>query len=235
MTPKLTFECVDSLRTIEISGREEMIARLISLLVICVFASGCATKTLKITTPNAKAPGKITGYIKIENIKDARNFMEAPIDPATPSIEGDKIKDKNITDKAIGRMRHGLFHYAMWNYSLEKKETIYSLCERIASNSFTNAGYQVVGKGDANYENATPISVEVAQFWAWLQPKFTGEMHFDGELKIISKDQSLEVSAKGADMFNVAVADADNWTKVVDHGVKKLQENLTTELKKKQK
>ncbi len=208
-----------------------MIKRLLSLCVICVFATGCATKSLKVTTPAVKPPATVIGYVKIENVKDFRAFSVAPKDPALPSIEGDQINDKKLTDKSIGRMRHGMFHNALWNYSLKDKETIYSVSERIVSNSFTAAGYQVVSKGDAQYDSAVPVSVDVIQFWAWMQPKFNIDLQFDGELAVKSKDNSIAVTAKGTHMFSTAFAGGGNWTEVVNKGVEKLQANLTNELK----
>lgn len=209
-----------------------MIKRLLGILAIGILATGCATKTLKVTTPAIAPSAPTLGYVTIESVKDARNFIANPSNPRFPSIEGDKIKDKQLTDKAIGRMRHGVFHNALWNYSLHGEETIYSICERIASNSLSAAGYAVVKKGDAQYDKATPVSVEIVEFWAWMQPKFNIDLHFDGELVIKSQDPTLAAVGKGSHMFSTSFAGPGNWTKVVNLGIENLQANLTNEIKK---
>ncbi len=212
-----------------------MLKQVMALLTVCLLASGCVSKTLKITAPSVKAPEAVTATVKIESVKDDRVFIRSPQNPAKPSIEDDKIDDKKLTDKAIGRMRHGLFHTALWNYSLKDKEDIYSLCERIASNSLVAAGYRVVDKSSPDYATAIPVSVNVNQFWIWMQPKFNIDLNFDGELALKSENKALNVSATGSKTVSTAMATPGVWESTVDSGVASLQANLIEELLKRKK
>lgn len=212
-----------------------MIKQVLGVLAICVLATGCATKSLKVTAPVVKAPAQTIATVKIEAVNDLRKFVRAPKDPSSPSIEGDNIDDKKITDTVIGRMRHGMFHNALWNYSLKEKETIHSVCESIAANSLTAAGYRVVDKTSPDYASATPITVDVLQFWVWMQPKFNIDLNYDGELALASKDKSIAASAKATNLISTAMATGGVWEKTVDGGVAKLQANLTEELIKNNK
>jgi hypothetical protein len=212
-----------------------MIKHLLCVFAICALTTGCATKSLKVTAPAVKAPAQTIATVKIDTVNDLRKFVRAPQDPSMPSIEGDTIDDKKITDKAIGRMRHGMFHNALWNYSLKDKDTIYSVCERIASNSLTAAGYRVVDKTSPEYASATPVTVDVLQFWIWMQPKFNIDLNYDGELALASKDKSIVASAKATNLVSTAMATGGVWEKTVDGGIAKLQANLTEELIKNNK
>lgn len=212
-----------------------MIKRVISLLAVCVLTTGCATKVLKVTAPTVKQAEPVIAIVKIDGVKDSRKFQIDPREPETPSIEGNFINDKKITDKAVGRMRHGTFHNALWNFTLKDNETIYSVSERIAANSLTAAGYRVVTKESPDYATAKPVSVDVVQFWAWMQPKFNIDLHFDGELILKSKDNSIVASAKGTKFTSTGFAGGGAWTSLIDEGVADLQTNLTNELKKKAK
>ena len=190
-----------------------MIRNVLGVLTLCILATGCATKSLKVTAPAVKAPAQTIATVKIDTVNDLRKFVRAPQDPSMPSIEGDAIDDKKITDKAIGRMRHGMFHNALWNYSLKDKDTIYSVCERIAANSLTAAGYRVVDKTSPDYASATPVTVDVVQFWVWMQPKFNIDLNYDGELALTSTDKTIAASATASNLVSTSMATGGVWEK----------------------
>ena len=198
------------------------------VIFISILGTGCATKVLQVSSPAPIEPAVIKGYVKISEVNDLRQFQKAPKDPSTPSIEGDLIDDKKLTDKSIGRMRHGLYHKALWNYTIKGDEDIYDVCRKIAVGSLSRAGYVTVADGHENYDNAVPVAVDILQFWAWMQPKFNIDLHFDGELHIRSLDaqKQIDVSAKGEHMFSTGFAGGSAWTKVVNEGVKDLDKNL---------
>lgn len=207
--------------------------KVFGLIFVCLLAAGCATKSLRVTVPAAQPQPTTLGYVRIDQIKDLRNFVVAPKHPSIPSIEGDHISDTAKTDTSIGRMRHGMFHHALWNYTLKDDKNIYEVCEEIVSSSLTIAGYAVVTKGNDQYGSALPLSIEILQFWAWMQPKFNIDLYFDGELKVISMDpeNSINVTAKSAHMFSTGMANGSNWTKLVNQGVSDLQSDLVSKLK----
>ncbi len=210
-------------------------SKIFSLITICILASGCATKTLQVTIPAPATPQtEEKGVVKISSITDKRQFQRSPEDPAIPSIEGDFIDDKAITDKVVGRMRHGLYHKSLWNYTLKGDDDIYDVCRKVATNSLTEAGYKVVTPSDDNYSSATAVDVDILQFWAWMQPKFNIDLHFDGELHIKSTDGSKKIDAKatGGHMFSTGFAGGGAWEKLINTGAKDLQDNLTKELTK---
>ncbi|WP_317932951.1 hypothetical protein [Halioxenophilus sp. WMMB6] len=205
-----------------------------TLLLACVVLlnCACATKTLQVTVPEVPPAPHPLAYVKIVAVNDVRQFARSPTTASTPSIENDLIDNKSITDKAIGRMRHGLLHKALWNYTLTGDETIYSVCSKIVINSLNLAGLNVVSAGEEGYAEAVPIAVDVVQFWAWMQPQFNIDLHFDGELRLTSTDNSrpLSVSATGNEFFSTAYAGGSAWTKLVNQGVADLQQNLTDQL-----
>lgn len=207
-----------------------LLRNILCVAALCVFASGCATKSLQVTVPAAAKSSASKGYVKIQKIEDHRDFQRAPSEPSIPSIEGDKIADKNLTDTSIGRMRHGLTHGALWNYSVKGDKDVYAVCDKIVTSSLTSAGYQVVSAGQEHYAEATPLQVDIIKFWAWMQPKFNIDLHFDGELNVKSLDTKktdIDVNAKGTHMFSTGFAGGGAWTKVVNEGVKDLNKNLT--------
>lgn len=208
------------------------IAKVFFLSLLVTLGSGCATKVLNIDIPESVNQTEIQEYVKIVDIQDLRKFEKSPETPSTPSIENDLIDDKAITDKAVGRARHGMFHNALWNYSLEGDEDIYSVCKKIATNSLNNSGYQVLEPSDAKYSEAIPVSIEILQFWGWMQPHFNIDLLFEGELRIRSSDdkKSIDVTGTGSELFSTAMAGASAWTKLISQGAAYLEEDLTIKL-----
>ncbi|RYF99058.1 MAG: hypothetical protein EOO07_37275 [Chitinophagaceae bacterium] len=201
--------------------------------LLCVMSSGCATKVLKVTVPNSTQSEPIKGYVKIIKVTDLRGFQRAPSDPSIPSIEGDMIDKKALTEKSIGRMRHGLYHAALWNYTLEGKENIYGVCKNIVTSSLITSGYKVVSADQEKYNTAIPVEIEIVKFWAWMQPKFNIDLHFDGELVVKSTDakKTLDINATSSHMLSTGFAGAGAWTKVVNEGVQKLDKDIVIKIK----
>ncbi len=209
-----------------------IVIRMIALSLIIFLGSGCATEVVRIKVPEPNFPSVSSGYVKIVSVQDLRKFEKSPGKASSPSIEDDRIGDKSKTDKSIGRMRHGLFHKALWNHTLPVDEDIYSVCRKIVTSSLNSAGYLVVTSESESYADAVPVSIDILQFWAWMQPKFNLELHFDGELKVIAQngDKHLDVTGQGTDFFSTGFADTAAWEKLVDEGVKNLQLDLTEKL-----
>ena len=207
--------------------------QLICISILCVLGSGCATKVIQVSIPDAVDPNVQKGYAKIEKIEDLRNFQRKPSDPSIPSIEGDNIDDKEITDKVIGRMRHGLYHKALWNYTIKNYQDVYGVCRKVVTSSLSSAGYIVVKEGHEQYDNALPLAVDILQFWAWMQPQFNIDLHFDGELRVKSLDSErpLDVTANGTEFFSTGFAGGSAWNKVVNQGLKDLDKDLVSKLK----
>lgn len=210
----------------------KLISRLIFISIVLAISSGCATKVLRVTVPNASESGAVKGYVKIVKVTDLRGFQRAPTDPSIPSIEGDNINNKSLTEKSIGRMRHGLYHYAMWNYTLEGNENINSVCRSIVTSSLLTSGYKVVAEGHEHFDAAIPLEVEIIKFWAWMQPKFNIDLHFDGELVVRSMDakKTLDINASSSHMFSTAIAGGGAWTQVVREGVNKLDKDMVVKI-----
>ncbi len=210
-----------------------MLKNLAFIFLACVFASGCATKVIAVKVPPQPKIDIVKGYVKIAEINDLRKFEKSPTDPAIPSIEGDLIEDKKLTDKTIGRMRHGLYHKALWNYTIKGDDDIYDVCRDIVTNSFASAGYVTVSEGEQGFETALPVAIDIVQFWAWMQPKFNIDLNFDGEIRIrsLSPNKSIDVNAEGKHMFSTAFAGGSAWTTLVKEGVKDLDKNLVLKFK----
>lgn len=207
------------------------------LFLISIFATGCSTKIIQVKIPEPAKTEIVKGYVKIEKINDLRKFEKSPKSPSTPSIEGDLIDNKELTDKIIGRMRHGLYHRALWNYTIDGKDNIYDVCRNIVTGSFASAGYVTVSNGEEGYDKAIPITVDILQFWAWMQPKFNIDLNFDGELHIHSLDpgKSIDINAKGKHNFSTGFAGGGAWNKIVKKGIIDLDKNLVLKLKNTEK
>ncbi len=210
-----------------------IIKKLMYVAVIAMLASGCATKIIDVKVPQYSPVETIKGYVKIEEVNDLRKFERSPSDPAIPSVEGDLIDDKGITDKVIGRMRHGLYHKSLWNYTIKGDDDIYDVCRKVVTGSLAGAGYVTVAEGDAGFDSALPIAIDILQFWAWMQPKFNIDLNFDGEIRIrsMAPEKTFDVNASGAHMFSTGFAGGGAWSKLVAEGVKDLDKNLVLKLK----
>lgn len=206
---------------------------MLCVIFVCLIASGCATKVINVEIPEMPSVSTIKGYVVIEEINDLRKFEKDPSDPSSPSIEGGLIDNKELTDKSIGRMRHGIYHKALWNFTIKGDDDIYDICRKIVTSSLASAGYITVEKGQKGYDEALPIAVDVIQFWAWMQPRFNIDLNFDGEMHIRALDDSrdFDVRAKGEHMFSTGFAGGNAWNALVKKGVKDLDENLVLKFK----
>ncbi|KAB7622622.1 hypothetical protein [Alkalilimnicola sp. S0819] len=202
------------------------------LLVVCLGLVGCGTKVIPVTLPEASEAAVTKGYVRISAIDDYRNFRRSPSSPYTPSIEGDDIDNPEKRRKSIGRMRHGTYQYALWNFSFVGDEDIFGACRKIVSNSLSSAGYHVVSPDHAEYDSAIPVTIEVLEFWAWMQPKFNIDVSFDSKLRVRSElpEGGLDVTASGRHTFSTAYAGLDAWTKVVKIGVENLHRDMLAKL-----
>lgn len=207
--------------------------RLFTILFFAALGSACATKTLDVRVPSPQVQPNVIGYVEIKEINDLRKFERSPSDPSTPSIEGDFVDDKDITDKVIGRMRHGMYHKALWNYTIKGDKDIYDVCREIVSSSLSSAGYEVVATGSDVSGDVIPVAVDILQFWAWMQPKFNIDLNFDGEIRIrtLTPEETIEISAEGHHHFSTGFAGGSAWTSLIEKGVVDLDKNLVLKVK----
>jgi hypothetical protein len=157
---------------------------LVGLLLVTAL-SGCvlgrSVLDLKVSEPIGNPINGVA--VRIVEVKDKRLFEKDPEIPETPSLSQDEKDTPEIRARAFARKRNG-YGAAVGDVLLPEGVTVTSLVEKELANTFRRSGYQVLKEGDAGYQNANPIQVEVHQFWSWVIMGW-GRIGTVGQLKII--------------------------------------------------
>ena len=205
----------------------------VCLLMIAPLAGGCATsrgevnlRVLPTANPTSGAP------VKIAQVNDRRAFQVNPRDPSIPSLMDDEINNTAITGRAIARKRGG-FGKAFGDILLPEGQTVPMLVGEALTRAFRESGYRVLQPGDSGYGEASAITADIGQFWAWFTPgfwaitlEFRAEVRIQGDIGPLQKGGSVQGSARESGM----AATSDAWKSVVDQGVEDLIRNLRARL-----
>ncbi len=201
----------------------------VCLLMFALLASGCATtrgeinlRVLPPANPTSGAP------VKIAQVKDRRVFQINPRDPSIPSLMDDEINNTGITGRAIARKRGG-FGKALGDILLPEGQTVPKLVGDALTRAFRESGYRVLQPEDNGYAEASAITADIDQFWAWFTPgfwaitlEFRADVRIQGEIGPFQTGNSVQGSARESGM----AATSDTWKAVVDKGVEDLIRNL---------
>lgn len=141
----------------------------IALLLMC----GCATTRtyMPLQVPSAGSAVLSGGKpLVIDSIRDARTFEGDPDDPSTPSLKkGARYAlDATQRERAIARKRGG-FGHAFGDILLPSGESVVTLTRALLVNAFSAQGYSVVAAAAAPAD-ATRVTADIRQFWAWFTP-----------------------------------------------------------------
>jgi len=204
--------------------------------------SGCGwgPSTLDLSDKNSAlttaAPQPAQGMaIRIVSVEDARVFQADPPSPDIPSLKSGAINDKAITARTIGRKRHGTLGMALDNVFLEPGDTVNAHVAAALADGFRQAGYRVLNSGDAGYDQATPVTATILQYWSWQEFGFVAQLNCRAEVKL---DTSLSGLAPATTVTSQAKKDEAMtldaaWLKVNQLGLQALSTKLAETLKAK--
>lgn len=141
---------------------------LLPLAVIVIAAlTGCATSPLVVGPSVTASANPVQGTaVRIDQVVDARVFLNASGDLATPTLDQSESGDEGYKARIIGRKRNANGNTA-GGVLLPPNMTTASLVGNAVAEGFRESGYRVLVPGDAGYEQAVPVKVRVLQFWAW--------------------------------------------------------------------
>jgi hypothetical protein len=193
------------------------LVRGIAACALLLLMSGCAVtrSEMRLDLP---APGSavVSGGqpLVIDSVRDVRVFEADPRDPSTPSLKkGAKYAlDATGRKQAIARKRNTYGH-AMGDIVLPADENVETLTRQLLTNAFAAHGYSVVDAGAAP-ANATHVSADIQQFWAWLTPGFwsaTIEAHIKTLLTIASPSGTRKLTVKGYGRNSIQTGREANW------------------------
>ncbi|HEV7801568.1 MAG TPA: flagellar biosynthesis protein [Burkholderiales bacterium] len=208
--------------------------RLSLLLLVVALLTGCATSRSVITPGLNAGQNPADGVaVRIDSVADARRFEAAPATPDIPSVMEGEISNASLTARAIGRKRNG-YGKAMGDVVLPEGQTVSSLVSAALTRGLREAGYRVIAKGDAGYEQAIPVSARVDQFWAWFNPGFASvkvsskiDVAVTGKLKPL--ESGRPVSAETSESMQMVTE--NDWLAIINKGLEAWVAKLKTSLR----
>ena len=194
-----------------------------------VVLAGCATSRGVLDyTPAASEDLGSGPLVRVASVTDARVFAKSPPDPSIPSLKGDEIDDKSITSRAIARKRNS-YGKAMGDILLPEGRAVVDIARAAVVRGLREGGYRVVEDGQAGFEGATPIDVEVRKFWMWLTPgfwalhlEFRGVMALKGSLPPLAGTPEVT----GYVRLPSQAAGTGAWTNTLKQGLEDFNANL---------
>ncbi len=203
------------------------------LLVLLLFISlsACSRTVYQIKPASTSNPERGLP-VKIASVVDSRTFELAPRNPANPSLDSGKISDPQLTTNAIGRWRNG-YGMALDNVYLEPGESVTDLVAERVTNALRRAGYMVLNPGDAQYDSAPALEVEINKLWGWMQPgAFKMQVNFDAEIELIGQLPKLKGSrtfTASANSRSMMIGKSD-WNQTIDLGLKIIEDKIAESL-----
>lgn len=212
------------------------IIRSLALLSLVVFVSGCALTRSVVELPKtAEIINPVSGpAVKFVSIEDKRVFAVDPKIPEIPSISENEINNAAIQARAIARKRNG-YGAGAGDVLLPENQTVVSLWERELINTFREAGYRVVEPTDPDYATATPVSIEIHQYWSWAKLGFM-QLHIGNmsEVKIVGdlgKTEGTHVILNNYESPGLAIAIDEDWIETSQNGLRALMVKVKAYLK----
>jgi hypothetical protein len=189
--------------------------------------AGCAVgrTTVDVSAPQGTNP--TTGkYVRIESVQDKRTFTVKPPSADMASLDPDEDSSDASKARAIGRKRNG-YGKALGDVVLPEGKTASGLVASALTTGFQEAGYIVVKEGDPNFAAAAPVTAQIDDFWAWLQPGFwavstnqKSELQLTGDVGALHGTQTIKTQVKESKQV---VASSD-WQEIVEKGLAAITE-----------
>jgi uncharacterized lipoprotein YajG len=207
-------------------------------LIAAAFVLGGCAGTRSVVAPSVVAIPEASSApsngvtVQIVKVDDQRTFHKAPPSPDMPSLSDGDIENKATTSRAIARKRNA-YGGAMGDVLLPQEQTVTGLVQSAVEQGFREAGYRVVGGGQAGGAEALPVTVTIKQFWAWMNPGFwsisleqRSEVVVQGPVKPIENG----VTASGHIEESMMVAGDGAWLDIVQKGLEALKANVKEKL-----
>jgi len=122
---------------------------------------------------------------------------------------------------------------ALGDNLLPEGKTVADVVENRLTKGFQENGYRVLAPGDANYDSAIPLDVDINKFWGWMSPgfwsiglNFLTAIAVKAPLKGLEK--SIEVDSEVQKRFQTGAG--NNWKKVIDRSLEELNTDIQNEL-----
>lgn len=187
-----------------------------SLLTGCVVGR----TTVDVSAPQGTNPATGT-YVRIDSVQDKRTFTVKPPSADMASLDPKEDGSDASKARAIGRKRNG-YGQALGDVVLPEGKTVSGLVESALATGFQEAGYIVVKPGDPNFANATPVTAQIVDFWAWFQPGFwsvttnqKSELQLSGDVGALHGAQTLKTRVKESKQVVVS----SDWQEIVEKGL----------------
>jgi hypothetical protein len=201
--------------------------------MFALLACGCATTRGEINLRVLPSVNPVSGApVKIAQVSDRRVFQVNPPDPSIPSLMDDEINNAKVTLRAIARKRN-TYGKALGDILLPEGHTVPMFVGETLTRAFRESGYRVLQSGDDGYAEASEITADIDQFWAWFTPgfwaitlEFRAAVRIQGQVDPFQNGDSIQGSARESGM----AATSDTWKNVVDKGVEDLIRNLRARL-----
>lgn len=182
-----------------------------------ILLSGCAVTRsyMRLDVPQAiESPHSTNKVAVIDNVNDMRTFEADPNDPSTPSSKKGReyVLDAESQTQAIARKRNGYGH-AWGDILLKPGQTVDTLTRQLLITALSQQGYTVMDASHAPAD-ATHISADIKQFWAWFTPGFwsgTIEARINTLMKIDGVQGHRQVMVKAYGRNSIQVAREANW------------------------
>jgi uncharacterized lipoprotein YajG len=207
--------------------------RLILAVSVLALLTGCATSRSVITPAVTAGTNPAQGTaVRIENVTDSRAFQARPPQADMPSLNEGEVNHRALTARAVGRKRNG-FGQALGDIVLPEGESVSKLVGTALTRGLRESGYRVLAKGDAGYDQATPVSAQVDQLWTWVNPGFAAvrtngrvDVAVSGGLKpLAGKKVTAEVSE------SMQVVTESDWIAILNKALDAWVGNLKTALR----
>ena len=211
------------------------IAAVLMLLSACVLSRSVVTlsdATASDIPADSVAPAGPA--VKIVEVTDQRTFQVDPKAAQTPSLKDDNIDDKSITERAIARKRNG-WGQAAGDVLLPEGDSVASHLRLAVANGFREAGYRVLSPGDAGYDQAIPVKVEIDKFWSWLSigfaanyPLSEASIKLDAPLPAFAPSPIISTSTRGGG--DPLLTDS-SWQSIAEQNLASVTTKVTALLK----
>jgi hypothetical protein len=207
----------------------------VCLLIFALLAGGCATTRGELSLHVLPLPNPTSGEpVKIAQVNDRRVFQVNPREPSIPSLMDDEINNAKLTLRAIARKRN-TYGKALGDILLPEGQTVPMLVGEALTRAFRESGYRVLQPEDNGYAEASAITADIDQFWAWFTPgfwvitlEFRADVRIQSQIGLLQNGGSVQGSARESGM----AATSDTWKSVVDKGVEDLIGSLRTKIEK---
>lgn len=211
------------------------VEKVLVVSLLLVFLSGCATSrgVLEIQEPAASVNPAEGVALKFERISDNRKFEINPKQPDIPSLKNNEINDQLITSRAIARKRNS-YGKALGDILLPEGQTVVGVVEKSLTRGLRENGYRVLIEGEAGYDDALPLEVDIEEFWGWFSPGFWSiEINFKTLIRVYGPVGPFidgeEFDSQVALKFQVA--SSANWQKTIQASMDELNRDIAEDIR----